>query len=406
MAEAEAERKEEAGEAPGARAFVAGGEEDAHFRALVREVCGEDARVEVRSAGEGRGKGVFAVRGVAEGEAVFEERCWAGVQDNGDEVDACGHCMRVLSSLGEQLERAGLEPSPEVEAAAAAAVAAAGGVPERVPCERAGAGCDVTYCGEACRDEAWAQHHSWLCAGGAHKGDVAAQFLGVARNTNGTLVLAARVIARTLSDAARRGCTVREASRPLRYICRAPWWDVSSGGADDVAGAMRELVADACQFLRALMAGRAREEARERGGDGGADGLFEERHVAELMGMFEQNNWSTVAPGPLGDAAEEVDDEGVQEAAAQCGDATGTGLYALGSAVNHSCEPNAALLKRPGVRDSTTAVLALRDIAPGEEVTISYIDESAPLEERRADLADYQFVCRCARCVAEEEEEE
>lgn len=35
------------------------------------------------------------------------------------------------------------------------------------------------------------------------------------------------------------------------------------------------------------------------------------------------------------------------------------------------------------------------------QVTISYIDEDASLEERRAALADYAFVCRCSRCLEE-----
>jgi hypothetical protein len=39
--------------------------------------------------------------------------------------------------------------------------------------------------------------------------------------------------------------------------------------------------------------------------------------------------------------------------------------------------------------------------AAGEEVTISYIDEELPLGERKAALADYGFVCRCARCEKE-----
>ena len=46
-------------------------------------------------------------------------------------------------------------------------------------------------------------------------------------------------------------------------------------------------------------------------------------------------------------------------------------------------------------------ILALRQIHPGEEISISYIDEEAPLEERRQELADYGFACRCGKCTAE-----
>lgn len=37
----------------------------------------------------------------------------------------------------------------------------------------------------------------------------------------------------------------------------------------------------------------------------------------------------------------------------------------------------------------------------GEEITLSYIDESLPYKERQAALADYGFMCCCARCVRE-----
>lgn len=48
-------------------------------------------------------------------------------------------------------------------------------------------------------------------------------------------------------------------------------------------------------------------------------------------------------------------------------------------------------------------ILAARDIAAGEEVVISYIEEEGVgLEERRGALGEYGFVCRCERCEAEE----
>eukprot|EP00850_Spirogloea_muscicola_P019088 SM000183S03982 [mRNA] locus=s183:115366:117396:+ [translate_table: standard] len=103
-----------------------------------------------------------------------------------------------------------------------------------------------------------------------------------------------------------------------------------------------------------------------------------------------------------------------------------TAFYVLQSCVNHSCEPNAHAFKRAEVRqlltlsygyglempqaaqlglwqdrDGRATLLALRHIAAGEEVTISYIDESAPWHERQAELADYGFACHCTRCERE-----
>ena len=45
---------------------------------------------------------------------------------------------------------------------------------------------------------------------------------------------------------------------------------------------------------------------------------------------------------------------------------------ALQSCANHSCDPSAAT---EGEASGSTAVIAVRDIGPGDEVTISYLDE-------------------------------
>lgn len=46
-------------------------------------------------------------------------------------------------------------------------------------------------------------------------------------------------------------------------------------------------------------------------------------------------------------------------------------------------------------------IRAMRPIKAGEEITISYVDEDAPLEERQDALLEYGFVCDCPKCSAE-----
>ncbi|KAI5340371.1 hypothetical protein L3X38_019645 [Prunus dulcis] len=41
------------------------------------------------------------------------------------------------------------------------------------------------------------------------------------------------------------------------------------------------------------------------------------------------------------------------------------------------------------------------DLPYPEKVTISYVDEDLPFEERQALLADYGFKCRCPKCLEE-----
>jgi SET and MYND domain-containing protein len=46
------------------------------------------------------------------------------------------------------------------------------------------------------------------------------------------------------------------------------------------------------------------------------------------------------------------------------------------------------------------SLIAARDIEKGEELTISYIDESASFIERQKQLMTYyKFVCDCKKCV-------
>lgn len=87
------------------------------------------------------------------------------------------------------------------------------------------------------------------------------------------------------------------------------------------------------------------------------------------------------------------------------GDAAGSALYAGGSLCNHACAPSAAPAPR-GDAPAMLTLVATRELAPFEAITISYIDHEAPVHARRAALADYGFVCECERCVAESVESE
>ena len=50
---------------------------------------------------------------------------------------------------------------------------------------------------------------------------------------------------------------------------------------------------------------------------------------------------------------------------------------------------------------SSFSLLAYRDISPGEEITISYIDEGMTRAERQSELAKgYRFTCTCKMCSA------
>eukprot|EP00933_Yihiella_yeosuensis_P072671 TRINITY_DN81146_c0_g1_i1.p1 TRINITY_DN81146_c0_g1~~TRINITY_DN81146_c0_g1_i1.p1 ORF type:complete len:562 (+),score=128.18 TRINITY_DN81146_c0_g1_i1:50-1735(+) len=83
---------------------------------------------------------------------------------------------------------------------------------------------------------------------------------------------------------------------------------------------------------------------------------------------------------------------------------TGSGLFALASGFNHSCEPSVA---RFSIGD-ITAFVTNRAIAAGDELCISYIESEllcAPTSLRRQSL-NRDFTCACQKCVREPPEKE
>ena len=79
----------------------------------------------------------------------------------------------------------------------------------------------------------------------------------------------------------------------------------------------------------------------------------------------------------------------------------GTGLFPLLCLVNHSCLPNATTRYSSWKGRTMVRVEALRDVEKGEELSVSYIDETQTVAQRENALAAYGFKCACARCVAE-----
>ena len=80
-------------------------------------------------------------------------------------------------------------------------------------------------------------------------------------------------------------------------------------------------------------------------------------------------------------------------------------VYDIVSRLNHSCAPNLASTGARGIHgfaDATAEVAALRDVAEGEELFISYLTEDdleKPTSARRALLqSKYNFMCGCERC--------
>jgi len=79
---------------------------------------------------------------------------------------------------------------------------------------------------------------------------------------------------------------------------------------------------------------------------------------------------------------------------------TGSAAYLVASLFNHSCEPNLDVVFPRN--DATVALRAARDIEPGEQLSISYMDQGQPYAARQRHLRwAYGFACACALCREE-----
>jgi hypothetical protein len=76
----------------------------------------------------------------------------------------------------------------------------------------------------------------------------------------------------------------------------------------------------------------------------------------------------------------------------------GCGIFALQSKINHDCSPNSQA-RSCTFRSACIEIVALRPIAAGDEVSISYVGPGMSAAQRRADLwSNYGFKCACGAC--------
>jgi len=80
----------------------------------------------------------------------------------------------------------------------------------------------------------------------------------------------------------------------------------------------------------------------------------------------------------------------------------GFALLAVANCMNHSCDPN--VIASSSHNDHRATFVALRPIEEGEELCISYVDDSLEWEERQKLLRKYyRFECTCVRCHVQKE---
>ncbi|KAA8526483.1 hypothetical protein F0562_008314 [Nyssa sinensis] len=297
-------------------------------------------------------------------------------------------------------------------------------------------GCrEAYYCSKLCAEADWDLFHSLLCTGERSKSlckEALSKFTQHANETNDIFLLAAKAISFTILKYRKLkaihleeqgkyaianvldNCDLSlllEAWKPVSMGYKRRWWDCIAlpddvDCHDEAAFRMqiKELAFTSLQLLKAAIF------------DKECESLFSLEIYGHIIGMFELNNLDLVVASPVEDYFLYIDDlpysekKEAEEVTRPVLDALGddysvccqgTAFFPLQSCMNHSCHPNAKAFKREEDRDGQATIIALRPICKGEEVTISYIDEDLPFEERQALLADYGFRCRCPKCLEE-----
>jgi len=386
----------------------------------------------------GRGRGLFATSAVAAGGALIQhESPLAAIQEVGNrgEALACGHCLRFLGSIAEQLRvLTQEEPGAQVAPAVLPGLAdGAGRLSEVVMCERSG----EVFCSAACRDAAWLGYNRALTAAGLEPFEA---FKEHAYATNCSFLLAARCLARAVDDG--------ECARQLAALEARPWESVAVLPANDEVDEAEfraqfvELLAESYDLLRGTLSPCVPIEAYSRlmGAielnsvgvevDSPVAAYVESSAEAALLPMVEAISAVRLADEQQHGCNEGEDEDELEEAevaevaeaevaGAESGEAEqtsalagaihsgggldylfpraeGRGLFASIAACNHACTPNAQVVFLDG---SCAATLqALLDIGEGDELEISYTDAELEPADRELALGDYGFACACDVC--------
>mmetsp|Transcript_25116 Transcript_25116/g.82027 ORF Transcript_25116/g.82027 Transcript_25116/m.82027 type:complete len:400 (-) Transcript_25116:120-1319(-) len=241
-----------------------------------------------------------------------------------------------------------------------------------------------------------------------------------ARATNPIFLLAAKSAAAVLRRLA-AGDSPDAAMAPYP----GPAWEDAvppPPGADAAAfrETLRKLLTQSWLLLCAVLAPHTPAASSSSSAAAAASCMFASAALySRIVGSFERRNCSLAVASPVEEYFLAVDamPDGEARAAAEAvtrplleslgsryrTHCEGVGLYTGQALLNHSCEPNVTLLKPAGDDEHDNRVVASLtvDAAAGEELLNSYVDVSLPLAKRRAELRDYGFECRCAKCERE-----
>ncbi|XP_066016028.1 histone-lysine N-trimethyltransferase SMYD5-like isoform X3 [Pocillopora verrucosa] len=322
-----------------------------------------------------KGKGLFAKKDFREGELIFEEKpliCGQFLWNSLYKYTACSHCLRSLETAEQMARRLSGNDSLELPYASKCCEITRMGL-KIISCHN----CQVKYCSEECRQRAWDHYHRTLCLG-QNEGDP---------------------------------------SHPLEQLqesWRKMHYPPETASVMLIAQMIATVLQEQLDILRVQMSNALYDEKLEE--------WFKMEGFLSLMALVGINGQGIGTSSlsvyvhnleNLGDITEDerqaldifIDQlyEEMYNVSGQFLNCEGSGLYALQSSCNPSCEPNAEVTFPHN--NSTLVLKALHDIKEGEEIVICYLNccdrERSRHSRQRLLRENYLFNCTCPKCESQ-----
>ncbi|CAH3117202.1 unnamed protein product [Porites lobata] len=368
------------------------------------------SQISIKQVSPEKGKGLFANTNFKEGDIIFEEKplvCCQFLWNALYKYTACGFCMKSLETAEQMARRLTGNATLELPHAAKCCEIVRSGQ-KVVNCHR----CQVTYCSEECQQTAWEQYHRMLCLG-ENQGDPShplEQLQEAWRKMHyppetASLMLIAQMIAKVL-----------QAPDPdkMKCIFESFCHSVVNKGQQIVHKLLGDEFKEQLDILRMLLSNALFDEKLEQ--------WFKPEGFQSLMALIGTNGQGigtsslSIYVSNLENLSDTSEDEGqaldifidqlyeeMDKVSGQFLNCEGSGLYALQSSCNHSCEPNAEVTFP--FNNSTLVLKALHSIQPGEEIVICYLGECDRDRSRhsrqRLLRENYLFTCTCPKCESE-----
>ncbi|GFO21323.1 SET and MYND domain-containing protein 5 [Plakobranchus ocellatus] len=352
------------------------------------------------------GKGLVARKAFKRGDAILEEKPLVCAQFSWNELykyTACEFCLRSLENAEEMAKRLANNQSLVLPYPECCDVD-----PSKFSlCPQ----CQVLYCSPWCREAALSCYHEVLCLGPLREDPdhPLNQLINQWRSFHyppetGSIMLIVKIIA-MIKQAKDKGAMISKFSTFVNAVVNE-----QENTAHKLLGKQfleqREILRN---MLREVFFEESVEEWYTPEGFNSLFALIGTN--GQGIGSSSFSRWVKATERlQLGDAEKQQLEDTIEkvydvleEVSGAFLDCEGSGLYQLQSAANHSCVPNAEITFQHG--DHTLTLVALENIGPEEEITISYLgccDQERGRHSRQKALREnYLFTCGCDKCLSQ-----